>query len=457
RQKLIWKSIGSHRKELRKLLKALKVRRNVQQEALFAQTDFDIILKIFPIWLVNLADVSELVPLKTALFDLAIIDEASQCDVASSLPILQRAKKVLIVGDDQQLRHISFLSRKRQEQLQVDNGLLSLEYSWLDYRDTSILDMINEQIPRQEQVSFLDEHYRSLPEIIQFSNHHFYRDALHIMQQRPGLSQTQGVQLILIEEGRRSAKGYNDKEAQAILDCIIGIIREEASQNAHTGSSIGVLSPFRDQVDYLSQLLRENIPLGQLEKHQVLLGTAHSFQGNERDIMLISLVLDEQASGGSFRFLNQPDVFNVSITRARSRQYVFCSLPPRAWPSDSLLGKYLAYIEDPFPRHPNHSEENHSIPYEFADEVKVKLEENGWEVRLSYPVAGLNIDLLVSSKDKFLGLDLIAYEGIFGHMISLERYKMLHRTGLRIFPLSYTRWKQEADFCLQEIEKALLS
>ena len=49
------------------------------------------------------------------MFDVAIIDEASQCDIASCFPILFRAKRAVIVGDDKQLPHLSFLGGEKQK------------------------------------------------------------------------------------------------------------------------------------------------------------------------------------------------------------------------------------------------------------------------------------------------------------------------------------------------------
>ncbi len=106
----------SSRQELKKFSQAIRARTGGKQEQLFSEIDFErVILHTFPIWLANLADVSEALPLQTEMFDVAIIDEATQCDIASCLPILQRAKRIVVVGDPHQLRHLSFLSRARSK------------------------------------------------------------------------------------------------------------------------------------------------------------------------------------------------------------------------------------------------------------------------------------------------------------------------------------------------------
>ena len=71
------------------------------------------VLKVFPVWLANLSDLNSILPLEENLFDLVLIDEATQCDIASVLPAIFRAKQTVIIGDPNQLRHYSFVSRKR--------------------------------------------------------------------------------------------------------------------------------------------------------------------------------------------------------------------------------------------------------------------------------------------------------------------------------------------------------
>jgi hypothetical protein len=163
------------RKELKKFSQAIRARTGGKQEQLFSEIDFErVILHTFPIWLANLADVNEALPLQKEMFDVVIIDEATQCDIASCLPILQRAKRVVIVGDPHQLRHLSFLSRARANLLLKENGFSESESETLNYREKSILDFALEQVETQEAVTFLDEHFRSHPQIIGFSNEQFF-------------------------------------------------------------------------------------------------------------------------------------------------------------------------------------------------------------------------------------------------------------------------------------------
>ena len=102
------------RKTISSFLGGVKARNSFYQAQRFQKADFKALIRTLPIWLVNLDGLDRVLPLESELFDLAIIDEASQCDMASIVPLLYRAKRVIFLGDPNQLRHISFLSRQRQ-------------------------------------------------------------------------------------------------------------------------------------------------------------------------------------------------------------------------------------------------------------------------------------------------------------------------------------------------------
>ncbi|MEL7123785.1 MAG: AAA domain-containing protein, partial [Bacteroidota bacterium] len=205
--------LKSHRKEILGLERAFINRKGNYIKNVFSSVDYNIILQALPIWICKSTQIAEVLPLKEELFDILIIDEATQCDIASSIPLLYRAKSAVIVGDPNQLRHISFLSRRREAMIRSKYGL---EKSNIAYRDISILDLVNQVIPNQEQVMFLDEHFRSMPDIIAFSNKYFYDNQLNIMTLHPGTEKQTYLEFVKVE-GERNSKGENQLEAESIL------------------------------------------------------------------------------------------------------------------------------------------------------------------------------------------------------------------------------------------------
>jgi hypothetical protein len=448
------RALRRHRSEFSAFLQAIRARTGGKQEALFQTIDFKVLFTAFPVWLANLADIHDVLPLKRELFDLAIIDEATQCDIASSLPIFQRAKRVVITGDPNQLRHLSFLSKDHQAAL-LEKHEVPMEAAELyDYREKSILDFVNAKLASQDQVVFLNEHYRSEPPIIAFSNETFYGSALHIMTEKPGRSANHSLTLHRVN-GRRSPSGENVEEARLLIADSLCQIEAERSLNAESCHSIGILSPFRDQVDYISAQLSQALPLEAFNKHELLIGTAHTFQGEERDLMYLSLAADSDSHAATLRFLDKPDVFNVSITRARVAQRVYTSLDPSRLNPGSILNAYLRHIEQcSLQQIPTLSNVAHHHD-DFLREVQQALTERGFKTWTSYPIAGMILDLVVARDSHSCGIDLVGYPGAREMAFPLERYKMFHRAGLKIFPLPYSRWRLHRAECLSAIERIL--
>jgi AAA domain len=342
---------------------------------------------------------------------------------------------------------VSFLSNQRQQAIAERNRLDQSRQDHFRFREKSVLDLLGDTLSTQQQVMFLDEHFRSMPQIIAFSNREFYAGSLKIMTQRPETAELQCVDLRVVTDGKK-VRGMNDPEALALVDLVVDQIEKEESLSAAACQSIGVLSPFRDQVDHLSALLQERLSLESMEKHKLMVGTAHTFQGEERDLMFLSLVVDGETHSASFRFLNNPNIFNVSITRARNRQIVFSSIAPENARGDTLLGRYLgALARGPAPS----SVPRSRFQDEFVTEVRGELQRQGFRTWAAYPVAGIEIDLVIERSGRTLGIDLIGYPGKFSVLLDPERYRMFQRAGLALFPLSYRCWQKDRPASLEAI------
>ncbi len=446
----IGKTLRDYREELARFDEAIRARTDAKQEKLFSEIDFGHLLYTFPVWLVNSPGIFNVLPLEKELFDIAIIDEATQCDIASSLPILQRARRAVIVGDPNQLRHISFLSRYRQQVIGAGYNMTPKDIDKIDFREKSILDLTEGMIKRQKNIHLLNEHFRSLPQIISFSNDQFYNNALRIMTEKPQHTSGNAVGVIHCN-GTRDKRGVNKIEAEEIIRRIGEIIFREKKFDVSMSQTIGVLSPFRDQVDYIYNRLTKNFPLEKLEKHNVLAGTAHTFQGEERDIMFLSLAVDNESHRNTFHFLSKEDVLNVAITRARVRQYVCVSINPQNIHRGLLIRRYLEHISAG--TEPVEAEKDeHDI---FVKEVSAALEGLGIKVFPAFEIAGMAIDLVMEYDNITCGIDLIGCPGVFEDSFSLERYRMYYRAGLTIIPLAYSSWFTKRDECIEMLKNKI--
>lgn len=445
--------LRSNRKSIEHLYQSIRSSTSSDLESSFSQIDFETVFETFPIWLCKLTEINRVLPMEKEMFDLLIIDEASQCDMASILPAMQRAKKVVFCGDPQQLRHISFLSRLKMEVIGRDKNLNSAEKSKFNYRSNSILDLVNMSLTSQDQLSYLNEHFRSEPSIINFSNKEFYNGDLRIMTEKPLTNMDLGVFHFPIM-GTRNNKGYNEKEAEALMAEVLKIIEDEKELKGPLKTSIGILSPFRDQVNYISLLIQNKLEIDQIKAHQLSVGTAFSFQGEERDLMLISFAVDNESHHSAIHHLNKEDVFNVSITRAKNKQFLYYSIDPIQLKSDHNLRKLLASTKLPKESEieEKEQEKSHNL---FLSEVLEFSNAFNYKTWIYFPIAGIPIDILLKVKDSYFGIDLIGYPGKYEDAISVGRYKILSRAGIPIFPLPYSNWKFYREECEMELKRFL--
>ncbi len=429
--------------------KALRARLGSKKEALFKQSNFNIILEAFPIWLVNAAHVNLVLPLQKHLFDLVIIDEASQCDIASAFPLLSRAKKSVIVGDPRQLRHLSFLSKNVQSQI-AKNLQLNPENDQLNYRDQSILDLVANASKNRTQIHFLDEHFRSFPEIIQFSNHEFYNNSLKVMSATPTANRRKSV-FLTVTSGKRTKRGKNQIEADLILKQIKEIIDAEQNLPNNQCKSIGILSPFRAQVSHLEKQITKLFSLDQIQRHRLIVGTPYAFQGEERDWMLLSFTIDRNTHNAVFQYLNKEDVFNVSITRARLVQQVYVSMPHQLMKPRFLLTRYLKSIDQTSGEQAFIKDQD-LAQTDFTNEVISFLSQHEiTEYHEDYLLAGKRIDLVFIYKQKTFCIDFIGYPNQQANAFPLEQYRMLGRMKIPVFPLEYAQWKLYPATCKEAL------
>ncbi len=429
------------RQELVNFSGAIRARHSARQLEHFQNTDFLALQQAFPIWLSSLASLHRVLPMQTQMFDLVIIDEATQANITACLPALQRAKAALVVGDSKQLRHFSFLSRAKQMSIQQKLGLAADQKGLMSYRDASMLDLVSTSLSSQAQVAFLDEHFRSKPELIQFSNQQFYQNTLKVMQHRPCTSS--GHLHKVFVNGERDGKGINQIEAQALIEKLAQLVDEQA--DAPVPSSIGVLSCFRNQAEFLSKAIMDRFSLQQIERHQLHVATPFGFQGEERDIMLLSFSVTAADSRAAV-YLNRSDMFNVAITRAKQEQWLFLSLQADELPNSNLLAQYLKSAGQFEAEH--HYQD---LLDEFGQSVTQALEEKGIKVWRAYHMAGLELDILCRYGDQYLAIDLIGYPGPWEDFFEVNMYKLLQRAGVSLLPLSYGLWCQQPQLCIDYI------
>ncbi len=269
-------------------------------------------------WAVTSLSARGRVPFEPGFFDLVVIDEASQCDIASALPLLYRAKTAVIIGDPKQLRHISGVTERQDRQLISKHALVGSRENWA-YSVNSLFDLARSLCAADDIINLRD-HHRSHAEIIGFSNREFYEGRLRVATRYDRLRCPTGPAVRWVDvKGRvtRPANGgaLNEEEARAVVRELKRLVLEQ-----RYSGSIGVVSPFRAHANRIRDLVAQEARLDQaLTGNEFLVDTVHRFQGDERDLMMFSPVVSNGMTESALSFLrHNGNLFNVAITRARA-------------------------------------------------------------------------------------------------------------------------------------------
>ncbi|MFR9724380.1 caspase, EACC1-associated type [Streptomyces sp. MS19] len=257
-------------------------------------------------------------PLSPALFDLVIVDEASQCAIPHVLPLLFRARRALVIGDPMQLTHISKTSPHREALIRRGKGLRSdwLEKHHLAYRRHSAFHAAEQSAGG---TLLLDEHFRCHPHIAAISNSFFYDGGLTVLTDTRGRPALAGRPAVIWTDvtGRAAHPPFgdswvNEAEVRKVHDSVRYLLEQLPAD-----ATVGVVTPFAPQAEILRKRLRP------YDEERLRIGTVHTFQGGERDVMVFSLVVGEGMHPGSVEWVaGQLNLWNVAITRARSHLIV---------------------------------------------------------------------------------------------------------------------------------------
>ena len=204
-----------------------------------------------------------------------------------------------------------------------------------DYKNNSMFDFAGYFSEGNVTLSY---QYRGTPALMDFSNKTFYNGVITNMNTDKDFEQ---VSVVNIENGKvMSGKSQNNAEAAAVLEEIKKIVSDNI--NNAVKPTIGVLSPFREQCKLLEKMILNVFTTDEIKQHKITVGTAHSFQGEERDIMLLSWVVAPNSPVQSFTFINNPNLFNVAVTRANQKVISYISTPVQNLPQ-GLLRQYMEY------------------------------------------------------------------------------------------------------------------
>ncbi|NNM65919.1 MAG: ATP-binding protein [Burkholderiales bacterium] len=405
-----------------------------------------------PCWVLPHWRVSETLPAEMGLFDLVIIDEASQSDI-SALPCLLRAKKVLVVGDHKQVSPSAVGTAEGQIRDLVHRFLSRQPHGSEMTPDKSIYDLA--RVVFAGNAVMLKEHFRSVPAIIEYSNREFYQGSIRPLRVPKANERLDPPLIDVFVQGGRREGDINKAEAQAILDDIEAIVEDPAM----VGRTVGVVTLVgTKQAKHIHDLLHQRIAPADIVNREIVVGPPPVFQGRERDIMLVSLVLGPADRATADR-LDMQQRYNVALSRARDRMMLYRSVQPGHFREDTLTGKLLQHFQHPFQRDVQKTaqlRERCDSPFEC--EVFDELTQRGYRVEPQVACGGFFIDMVVEGAEGrrlAVECDGDQYHGPGKWVDDMRRQRILERAGWTFWRSFASSFVRQREAVLEDLLKTL--
>ena len=429
-------------------------KKNAKEKMLLCQ-------KVVPAWIMPLNKVFDTLNPVENKFDIVIIDEASQSDI-SSLILLYMAKKIIIVGDDKQVSpsdvgvnidKINMFRRKYIKGKVANDDLYGIRASLYSIVSTTF------------QPISLREHFRSVPEIIGYSNKTSYDN--QILPLRDSNSSILKPAIIDYKvNGKRDEKSkINRVEAETIVSLIEACLAMKEYKN----STFGVISLLGDeQAELIQNLIVQRIPATEIENHKILCGNSASFQGDERDVIFISLV-DSSEENKSLRLVGEGvegairKRYNVAISRAKDQLWIIHSIDKNNLKEGDLRKELFEYIDSLKENAFDKTAIQNITASDFENEVARHLSEKNYTIKQKWRVGSYDIDMVAIYDDKKIAIECDGKT--LNHteeevIANLEEQEILERCGwkfIRVRASEYFRNPEKAikDLIIQLDDKGV--
>ena len=252
------------------------------------------LISIFPIVLcTNLS--SEKLGSPKPHFDLVIMDEAGQCNIATSLISIVRGNNLLLVGDTNQLQPVTVIEESLNESL-MKKYQIKKEY---DYVHNSILSLMLRKDNNSKNI-LLRYHYRCGKKIIGFVNNRFYENLLEPLNKNKG-------DLAYFDVENTYNPAYRNSYIEEAKE-IAKIIKENDYKD------VGIITPFVNQACLINDYLKE------FGINDVKAGTIHTLQGSEKSVIIMSSALSLKTGKKTMDWIkNNHELINVGVTRAKDK------------------------------------------------------------------------------------------------------------------------------------------
>jgi very-short-patch-repair endonuclease len=410
-----------------------------------AQKELNECREAVPGWVMPLHRIWDTVDACPGIFDVIIVDEASQCGF-EAIPLFYLGKRIIIVGDDKQIS---------PEPVGITLGAtdrLMEEYLY-DFKFKMSFD-INGSLFDQGQLRYgtnripLREHFRCMPEIIRFSNDLCYSDTPLIPLRQYGTDRLKPLEKVYVKNGYREgseSRVINRPEAEAIVNKIVELCQDERYKDKTMGV---IVLQGKAQGGLIERGLLERLGAEKMDNRRLICGDPYSFQGDERDVIFLSMVAAPNETIGPMSKGFYERSFNVAASRARDQMWLFHSVTQNDLSDACLRKRLLKHFEETRIREiagivvddlrkqserANRSIEKPPQPFDSWFEVDVALEiaGRGYRVIPQLETAGKFIDVVIEGGQSRLAVECYGdyWHGAEQYEQDMERQRKLERCG----------------------------
>lgn len=409
-----------------------------------------------PVWIMPLARLVDNFNPCTNKFDVVIIDEASQADLMSLIAVYM-GKQIVIVGDDEQVSPLGIGDKLEELQSLIETMLQGIPNKVLYDSTFSIYDLAMTIL----QPVCLREHFRCVPEIINFSNRLSYDWKIRPLRDTSSIRVKPHV-IDYRVEGASSDGRVNKEEATIIASLIAACVQEPEYENA----TFGVISLVgEEQALYIDRMLRRYLEPTVYSRRKIQCGNSAHFQGDERDVIFLSMIDTNEKEGPlPIRREGQLGVFkkryNVAASRARDQLWVVYSLNPETDLQDGDLRlQLIQHAKDPNSFAREREKVLERTESDFEKNVAGILIDAGYKVIPQWKVGSFRIDMVIEGNGKRLAVEC---DGDKWHTLEnlqddLNRQAILERLGWNFVRIRGTQFYRNPEQAMQPVFEQIKS
>ncbi len=413
-----------------------------------AQKEMENCKGVIPVWIMPLNKVIENIKLENDLFDVVIVDESSQSDI-SAITALLRGKRAVIVGDECQISPEAIGKDNEMVENLIYRYLKDVPHSeWFDLK-TSLYHTALRVFPSR---LVLKEHFRCAPDIIGFSNDLCYSGEI-IPLRCPESHEcfTPAVCAIKVVDGfKDSSKNTNEKEAMALVDMIVQCCEDENYENM----TMGVISLLGEsQSELIENMLKERLGIEEMIKRRIICGDAYSFQGDERDIMFLSLVIANNAKFTALTKESDIRRFNVAASRARNQMFLFHSIDIEDLNSKCVRSYLLSYCLNSEKKALQYEKGTNLLVSGFKSDVFHMIQSRGYKVKSDVKIGKYKISFVVEGTKNRIAVDCCGENSAFcsNWEETLNRRITLQRVGWNFFILRESQFYYDPENTIDKL------